>query len=132
MQIIKWASVAIAIILAIACFYPWVTIESKNIIVSGVSAIGTSFGKPGYLHLFFIVLYIPLILINKIWSQRICIFLCALNTGWAIRNFILITSCQGGECPIKHAAIYFVIFASIGMLAGALLTVPSQNITATE
>ena len=43
----RWFAIGAAIVLMAACFFPWVIIESKNIMVSGVEAKGTSFGKPG-------------------------------------------------------------------------------------
>ena len=46
----RWLAIVSAIVLITACFFPWVTVESKNIVVSGVDATGTSFGKPGYMH----------------------------------------------------------------------------------
>ena len=36
-----------------AVFFPWVVIESKNIVVSGMQSAGTTYGKPGLLSLFF-------------------------------------------------------------------------------
>ena len=51
MRWMKWAGLAAAILLIVSCFSTWVTIISKNIIVSGVDATGTSYGKPGYFNL---------------------------------------------------------------------------------
>src|SRR5919206_3973520 len=124
MQIFKWLGVVAALVLLVACHYPWVTIESKNIVVSGVSAVGTTFGKPGYFHIIVIALYLPLLLINRLWSKRINLFLSGLNIGWAFRNFILISTCQGGECPVKHPALYITVIASIFMLVFSMLTPP--------
>ena len=42
------------LLLLVACFLPWVTIESRGVVVSGMDAGGTSFGKPGSGHLFFL------------------------------------------------------------------------------
>lgn len=122
MQVMRWVGILAAIILVIACFFPWVTIESKNILVSGVEADGTNYGKPGYFHLFIIAFYLPFMLINKVWGRRVSVVLCALNLGWAIRNFFILTSCQGGECPVKHNAIYVVVVAAILMLVGCVLS----------
>ena len=119
-----WLGTVAAIALVIACFFPWVTIESKHIVISGVSAEGTNYGKPGYFHLMIVAVYLVLLFINRKWSKQINLFVSALNVGWSIRNFFIITACQMGECPQKHMAIYLLIFFSILMLAGALISIP--------
>jgi hypothetical protein len=116
MRIIKWLGVATGALLILSCFFSWVVIESKNIVVTGVDTKGTNFGKPAYLHIFFIVLYIVFLLVNKLWGYRVNIFISALNLGWAFRNFILIPACEGGECPQKKTGIYLIIFTSIALL----------------
>ncbi|MFN2457389.1 MAG: hypothetical protein ABR502_04235 [Chitinophagaceae bacterium] len=121
MSIMRVIGIACAILLIAACFYPWVTIESKAIVVSGVEATGTSFGKPGYFHLLLSIIYIVLFVVNNLWSNRINIFLAAFNLAWAVRNFMLISMCHGGECPVKHTALYVVLVSSIAMLLAIFL-----------
>jgi hypothetical protein len=117
----RWLSIAAALIVLSACFFPWIHIESKNIVVSGVSAEGTSFGKPGYMHFILAGLFLLLILVNKPWGHKAAIFLAAFNLAWAIRNFIVISSCHGGECPEKQLALYAALVFSILMLIFSLL-----------
>lgn len=126
MQIIKWLGIAAAIVLIFACFIPWVVIESKDIVVSGVEATGTAFGKPGYFHLFFAGLYIVFVLVNRLWSKRVNIFLSAFNVAWAFRNFTIISACYGGECPSKKVGLYLVLISSIFMLLSVLLSGASE------
>ena len=109
-----------AVVLIVACFFPWVTIVSKSIIVSGVASEGTYFGKPGYLHFIFTIPYILLLLNNKLWSRRVNVFICALNLTWSIRNFIVISTCQAGICPQKQPALYLVLISSIFMMIAVL------------
>ena len=117
----RWLSIVAAIIVLTACFFPWIVIESKNIVVSGVSAEGTSFGKPGYMHFVLAGLFLLFMLLNKTWSQRASVFVAAFNLAWAIRNYIVISSCHGGECPEKQAALYASLIFSILMLLFSLL-----------
>ena len=124
MQKSLWLGCIAAVGLIITCFFPWVTIESKHIVISGVQAEGTTFGKPGYFHLMVTVVYLLLLFINRKWSKQINLFLSAMNVGWAIRNFTIISACQMGECPQKHIALYLLIVFSILMLAGALVSIP--------
>ncbi len=107
----RWLAIASAIVLIVACFFPLVSIQSKSIVVSGIDATGTSFGKPGYMHLLLSGLAILLLLIPKTIAIRICIFLTAFNVAWAIRNYIVLSLCQGGECPVKHAALYIIVIS---------------------
>ena len=116
MRNVKWLAFLSGIVLIVCCFFPWVIIESKNLVISGMESTGTSFGKPGYLHLFFAGLYLLFLMFNRVWSYRANIFLAALNAGWALRNFVLIPACEGGECPKKQLAIYFILISSLALL----------------
>ncbi len=109
----KIISVLISASLALSCFMPWVIIESKNIMVSGVDATGTNFGKPGYFHFAMIFLFLLFSFIPKLWMKRFNVFVTGLNFGWAIRNFIIISACSGGDCPEKQIGIYIMLFTSI-------------------
>jgi hypothetical protein len=120
MRFIKWAGVAAAIILAIICFVPWVVIESKGITVTGVHSNGTNFGKPGYFHFAMIIFFLFFTLMPRVWAKRANLLICALNLGWAVRNFIIIPGCEGGDCPIKKAGIYLLLFSSLIMMISAL------------
>lgn len=128
MQIMKWLGVAVAIALIVACYMPWVVVESKDIVISGVDSTGTNFGKPGYFHLFFAGLYLLFVLINRLWSKRVNIFISAFNVAWALRNFAIISACSGGECPVKKAGLYVVLVSSILMLVSVLLSGAKEKV----
>lgn len=130
MRWMKWTGAAAAVLLVVSCFTVWVIIVSKNIAVSGVDATGTSFGKPGYLHLLLAFLFIVFTLIPAVWAKRSNLLVTALNLGWAIRNYIFISACSGGECPEKQAGIYLVMAASVCMLLSSLfpdIKIPAQK-----
>jgi hypothetical protein len=112
----RWLAIASSVILIAACFFPWITIDSKNIVVSGIDATGTSFGKPGYMHLLLGVIAIGLLFVKKILAVRICIFLTAFNAAWAIRNFIVLAVCEGGVCPQKQTALFVVLVSSFALM----------------
>ncbi|MGZ3887440.1 MAG: hypothetical protein ACXVBR_11610 [Flavisolibacter sp.] len=113
MQIMKWVSITAILALIASCFFPWISIESRNIVATGFHAEAVRFGKPGWIHLVLGVLFIFLVLLNRIWSLRTAFFISAFNIAWAVRNFIALSSCSGGECPTKHPALYVVLIASI-------------------
>jgi hypothetical protein len=113
----KWIGTAAAIALIIACFFPWVFIDSKNIVVSGIRSAGTNFGKPAYFHFFLAALYLLFTFIPRVWAKRWNLLIVALNIAWAARNYLTISACAGGECPEKKAGLYIV---SLLMLVAAL------------
>jgi hypothetical protein len=109
----KWLTIILVAILTISLFFPWVTIESKNIVVTGLDAKGTSFGKPGLFNLVLCIIFLFLLLINRNWSKRAAFFVSAFNIAWAVRDFVIISTCYAGVCPVKHTALYVLLFSSI-------------------
>ena len=116
MRWMKWAGLIAAILLIVSCFTTWITIPSKDIIVSGVDATGTSFGKPGYFNLLMTLFFIVFTLIPRIWAKRVNLLVTAMNVAWAIRNYFLISACQGGDCPEKHGGFFLMLAASVLMM----------------
>ena len=121
MRIKKIGLLVIAVILLATLFFPWVVIESKNIIITGMQADGTTYGKPGLLTLFFAGLTTVFSLVPRIWAHRICMICSALNAGWALRNFIILSVCQGGECPQRQPAFYLYLISSILLVIAVLI-----------
>ena len=95
--------------LAAVCYLPWSFIPDRNIIVTGMSAPGTDFGKPGLMHMVLGVFLVIFFLIPKIWSKRINVLLAAINLAWGIRNYILLSTCYMGECPQNKAGLFFLL-----------------------
>ena len=119
MNFTKWMGIGAAIVLVIACFFPWVTIPGIGTI-SGVEA-PERFGKPAYFHFFAIALYFAGLLINKLWAKYMAVVACAFNIAWAMRSFTF-SSCEGGICPEKHIALYVILITSILMMISSALT----------
>jgi hypothetical protein len=117
MQSIRWLSILTAAIIITACFFTWVSVEEKNFFVGGFySSANNRFGEPGILHVAFCAIYILFVLLNKIWSIRTAFFVAAFNIAWAIRNFVVLSTCNGGLCPEKHTALYVILVGSILLL----------------
>jgi len=117
----RWISVLLAAMVIAACFFPWVIIESRHFTIGGFHSDVNDLGKPGIIHCFLSSLFILFLLINKAWSLRTAFFLSTINIAWAVRNFILVTACGRGECPVKQPALYFLIAGSILMTITVLL-----------
>ena len=120
MRYMKWIGLLAVLLLIFSCFIPWVIITSKNIIVSGVDATGTNFGKPGYAHFVLSFFFIIFHLIPKLWAKRSNLLIVALNLAWAVRNYFIISVCREGDCPEKQIGLWLVLVASVLMLVAAL------------
>ena len=120
MRYMKWIGLFAVILLAVSCFLPWVNIASKNIIVSGVDATGTNFGKPGYTHFVLGFFFIVFHFIPKLWAKRVNLLVVALNIAWAVRNYFIISMCREGECPEKQIGLWLVLLGSVLILVAAL------------
>lgn len=120
MRWMKWVGIAGAVLLILSCFLTWVVIPSKNILVTGVDASGTYFGKPGYFSLLMTFFFLLFTLIPRIWAKRTNLLVTALNLAWAARNYFIISACRAGECPEKHSGIYLMLLASLAMLVSSL------------
>jgi hypothetical protein len=120
MRYMKWIGLLAVILLIVSCFTPWIIINSKNIIVSGIDSSGTNFGKPGYTHFILGFFFTIFHFIPKIWAKRWNLLIVALNIAWAVRNFFIISMCREGECPEKQIGLWLVLIASSLMLIAAL------------
>ena len=122
MRWMKWFSLLAAIILIFSCYQPWVIIGSRQLVINGVDATGTTFGKPGYFNLLLTILYLVFTLIPRLWAKRINIFVATINLAWVLRNYLLLSRCEAGECPQRQTFFYIFIIAGVCMFIGALLT----------
>jgi hypothetical protein len=116
MQSIRWLSVLTAVVIITACFFTWVSVESKNFFIGGFFSSDYRYGEPGILQTAFCLIYIAFIMLNKIWSMRSAFFVSAFNVAWAIRNYIVVSACSGGVCPEKHTGLYTILIGSILMM----------------
>ncbi len=126
MKYSNYIGIAAAAALIAFCFFPWVYIQSVNTIVTGLRAEHTNFGKPGLLHIILAVISIVFFVVQKIWAKRINLFVCTFNLAWSIRNFLIVTQCEQGDCPEKRAGIYAVVLLSILMLV--MSTLPEMKL----
>jgi hypothetical protein len=110
-----------AVLLIVACFADWVYVESIHKTISGMNTSTTGLGKPGLVHIVFAAAAIAFFLLPYTWAKRINLFVTALNVAWAIRNFLVVTQCQMGECPQKKFGIYTVIVSSFLLLIMSML-----------
>lgn len=122
---------SVAAVLVIACFLPWMTIESKSITITGMDTTGTTYGKPAYFHFLWIALSLLFLLPNRVWSRRTAMVFAAFNLAWAFRNFLVLPVCQMAECPVRRAGLYLIFIASIGFFFAGLVA-PVRERTETD
>lgn len=109
------------ILLATVCYLPWSFIAERNIFITGMSAPGTMYGKPGLMHFVLGFILIFLFIVPKIWAKRINVFIGAINLAWSIRNFILLSNCFMGECPERRFGLYLELLLSAIILVMTFL-----------
>ena len=123
-------SIITALLLIAVCFAPWVYISPIDTTVTGWNAGKTSLGKPGLMNIIFSSLTILLTLWPGIWAKRINVFICSFNISWSIRNYLLTTQCEMGECPEKKYGIYLLLLLSLLLLVFSFF--PQLKITMQE
>jgi hypothetical protein len=121
MKYSNYIGVVIAIGLIIVCYVPWVYIPSIQTVLTGMNTPHTNFGHPGLLNVILSVIAIIFFITPKVWAKRSNIFLVTFNMAWSVRNFVLVTHCELGECPEKRWGIYALMLLSTILLLMALL-----------
>ena len=116
MKYSNYIGIASALAIIAICFLPWAFVVSINTTLTGLSTGNTTLGKPGIMNIFMSCVSIILFLIPAIWAKRTNLFVGAFNMAWAFRNYLIVTQCQMGECPVKKPGIYLLLIASIVLL----------------
>ena len=125
------ALVCLAIIILV--FLPWVYIPSIELTITGWSAKGTDFGKPGLVPLVFSVIMFLLFWLPQVWAKVTTIVLGTLQFAWMIRNYILLTTSYVGELPEKKIAIIVLLpLTAAALLMGLLSRVRNQATTSSD
>jgi hypothetical protein len=101
-------------------------VESAGITIKGMDTTGTDFGRPGLLNIILCTIMLGLFATPKIWAKRTNVFVATFHVAWCIRNYILVTTCMGGECPTKQPALYALLLGGIVVFLCALF--PKMNI----
>ncbi len=120
MKYSQFIGVAAALLLIGACFLPWAYFPSLQKDFTGFFSQDNAYGRPGKFFVIFCSMAIVLYLIPRIWAKRTNMFVAAIVLAFAIKCFILYTSCYTGICPEKRIGIFLVLLASMIMVAAAL------------
>jgi hypothetical protein len=118
-KILNKTGLAACITLVIACFLPWAFYADLNENFTGFYSHNNDYGKPGYFLVMLTMLIFIFMLLPKIWAKRANLFLSALAVGYAIKSYILYTSCYNAYCPEKKIGIYLMFASTLLMLVAS-------------
>ena len=127
MKYSKWIGVITALALIVVCFIPWTYHADVARNFTGFFSEKNAYGKPGRFFIFFAATFIVLVLTPKVWAKRINLFLAAMMFAYAIKTYILYTSCYNAYCPEKKIGIYLVLLCNTIILITAVL--PSMKMS---
>lgn len=116
MKYSNYIGVITALAIVAVCFMPWVYIASIKTTVTGMKADKTNFGHAGLMNIILCTVAIILFIIPHVWAKRINLFAGTFNLAWSIRNFLIITQCELGDCPEKQPGIYLMFALSVVLL----------------
>ena len=114
------------ILLVVSCFLPWMYYADPHIATeaqrtfTGFSTYQNQYGKPGKLLLLIAIIIFVFMLLPKIWAKRANLFIAALGVGYAVKTYVLFTSCYNAYCPDKKAGIFIMMLSMIILLIAAL------------
>ena len=117
---LKFFGLAACAFLVVACFLPWTYHADINKTFTGFFSEQNMYGKPGKFLAFFALVSAVLILLQKVWAKRVHLFLAALMFGYALKTYILFTSCYNAYCPDKKIGIYLMMGCCVVILVAAV------------
>lgn len=121
MKYSKWIGLIMAIALIISCFLPWAYYPDLDKVFTGFFSEKNVYGRPGKVFVFFAALAMVLFLIPRVWAKRFNMLVCALTVAFALKTYILFTSCYRGVCPDKKEGLYMLLISSLVMLIASIL-----------
>lgn len=130
MKYSQFIGIVLCICMFVFCFMPWVYIPSVQATITGNDAKSLELGKPGLLNIIFGAILILFFAIPKMWCKRVNVFISGMNIAWMIRNYVILTTCAAGECPIVKYGFYLMFIAGIGIVLMTFL--PKIKVKATD
>ncbi|RYD83234.1 MAG: hypothetical protein EOP53_01435 [Sphingobacteriales bacterium] len=113
MKYSKWIGLAAAVALIIVCFMPWTYHADVQKNFTGFFSQNEAYGKPGKFLIIFSVMAAAFFLLPRIWAKRMNFFVTGIMLAYAIKTYILYTSCYNAYCPEKRLGIYLVVALAV-------------------
>lgn len=115
MKFSQWIGVIACLALIVSGFTNWTWYPDLHKYFTGFVSENNNYGKPGKLFTGLALIAITLFLIPKIWAKRWNVLVCVIIVAYAVKTFILFTSCYQGVCPEKQPGIW-VMLVSTGVI----------------
>ena len=116
-----------AVALIVSCFLPWTYHADIDQSFTGFYSYKNHYGKPGKFVVLSGTLCLLGLLIPRVWAKRIILFVAALNVGYAIKTYILFTSCYNNYCPEKQIWVFVMLISSVLLLVASIF--PDLSLT---
>ena len=122
MKYSQWIGIAAVFLMVGACFMPWAYYPDLQKNFTGFFSEGNHYGRPGKFLMILGGIAIICFLIPKVWAKRLNLLVSAIIIAYAVKSFVLFTSCyNSGICPEKLAGIWIMLGSAAIVLLMALL-----------
>jgi hypothetical protein len=135
-KILSWMGIAACITLIISCFLPWAYFADNHIAneaektFTGFFSYQHKYGKPGKFLVFFTACILVFTFLQKVWAKRTNLFLGGILLAYAVKSYILYTSCYMAYCPEKKLGVYMMLFSAVVIFIAAVF--PNMKLSAKE
>ena len=113
---------AACFVLIAVCFMPWTYHADLQKNFTGFFSEKDAYGKPGKFIVFFCLVSFALLMVQKVWAQRVLLFVSGTLLAYAIKTYILYSSCYNAYCPEKKAGIFLLVACSVIIFAASLFS----------
>lgn len=119
-RFINWLGIAACVVLIISCFLPWTYHADVQKDFTGFYSELNKYGRPGKFLIIFTSVILLFMLLPKIWAKRTNLFLGAMLVAYAVKTYILYTSCYMAYCPEKKAGVFLMLFSAVAIFIAAI------------
>ena len=127
---LPWAGPLSCLLMIGSCFLPWAYYKAIDDTFTGVHVTrfptGNYYGKAGMTITLLTFIIMILMLIPRVWAQRINLFMAGLLVAFALRTYVIFTGELIAGDVVKKPGIYLMVFFSGLVLLMALL-MPAVN-----
>lgn len=113
MKYFPFAGIACCVIIIISCFMPWAFYPDLQKTFTGFYSEKQIYGMPGKYLIFFSVCCIAGYIFKNKFLKITGFFMGALLVAYAVKTFILFSSCYGAYCPVKKPGLVIMLSLSI-------------------
>jgi hypothetical protein len=121
MKFSQWIGIAACLVLVLSGIMNWTWYPDIHKYLTGFVSENNIYGKPGKIFIYLTVIAVAFFLIPKIWAKRWNLLICTIIVAFAVKTFILYTSCYRGICPDKQPGIWIMLGSALLIMVCALL-----------